>query len=225
MRRLLFGMVSIVVGCSSQPTNDIVELKSGEQIEGSVRQATVSTIIVDTADQQRSTIERQNVRAIRFGSAPPKRGPSPNMTEALDAVKAIQTVTRVGIAYPDYADRTLDAQVKIDQKLSADDVDPKAKALVAEAMMLYVLAGRAWHAKVADNGYGRAQERYENVGRDPALELCPEAKRAANAPAPPNTQRTPDYNRGANLSFSFQTLWLCASERITRAENIIKSGG
>ena len=83
--------------------SDILELKTGERIEGTFKQATAAGAVIEVAGQP-ITISLEKVKAIYFGVA--------------DALKALRSVTQSGIAYRDYAQRMLDAKVKVDRYLS-----------------------------------------------------------------------------------------------------------
>src|SRR4051794_3386519 len=94
---------------------DTIELKTGERLDGAFKQATSAGVVIDVAGQP-ITITLEKVRAIHFGSAPVQTavGPTP-LQEALDAIKALRSVTVSGINYRDYSQRTLDAKVKVDR--------------------------------------------------------------------------------------------------------------
>src|SRR5262249_891418 len=103
-------------------TGDTVELKTGEHLEGAFRQPTTSSITIAVAGQPLAT-PLEKVRAIYFGAgAVAAGGPAPRQ-EALDALKALQSVTQSGISYRDYAPRVLDAKVKVDHYVASPVTD------------------------------------------------------------------------------------------------------
>ncbi len=146
-------------------------------------------------------------------------------TEALQALKALQSVTTTGVAYPDYARRVVDAKIQVDEYLQGEGADSAVKSRVREAMALYVLSSSAWNAKLTEGYYGF--EVFERVGRDPALELCPEVKPLLAASPPLGVRRTPEAkmtpaaNTGINAANNFRALWSCASNKITEAEEAL----
>jgi len=71
-------------------------------------------------------------------------------TEALQALRALQSVTTTGVAYPDYARRVGDTKIQVDEYLQGEDADSAVKSRVREAMALYVLSSSAWNAKLTE---------------------------------------------------------------------------
>lgn len=161
--------IKVLVVCCCLATvafADTVELKTGERLEGTFRQASVSSGIVIEVAGQAITIPLAKVRAIYFGaakpapsaSAPASRAPA-SWQEALDAVRGLRSVTASGISYRDYASRVLDAKVKVDRYLASlkpDDEKSDAstpanlKALMVRsgikmAMMYYESASSSWN--------------------------------------------------------------------------------
>lgn len=146
-------------------------------------------------------------------------------TEALQALKALQSVTTTGVAYHDYAGRVVDTKIQVDEYLQGEGADSAVKSRVREAMTLYVLSSSAWNAKLTEGYYGF--EVFERVGRHPALQLCPEvtpllaASRPAGVRRTPETKRTPEANKGIHAADNFRALWSCASSKITEAEETL----
>ena len=143
-------------------------------------------------------------------------------TEALQALKALQLVTTTPVAYHDYAGRVVDTKIQVDEFLQGEGPDSALKSRIREAMALYVLASSAWNAKLTEGYYG--VEVFEKVGRNPALQLCPEVTPLLAASRPPGVgrtleaNRTPEANKGIHAADNFRALWACASSKITEAE-------
>ena len=98
---------------------------------------------------------------------------SPAYSEAVDALKGLQSVTNSGLNYGNYAPRVLDAKVKVDKYLSTVKTHTDAKAAtVGLAMQYYEIAAAAWNSKIAGSGSG-----YFEVGqvlrKSAALAECP----------------------------------------------------
>ena len=69
--------------------------------------------------------------------------------DALDSLRALKSVTEVGVNYPDYKSRVLDAKIKVDKYLATPEKDDAAqRAKIKSAMQLYVLAERARYAYI-----------------------------------------------------------------------------
>ena len=140
--------------------------------------------------------------------------------EALQALRALQSITRAGITLADYAPRVLDTKIQIDRFLQAQGGDVELKQQIGDAMALYVIASAAWRARVSGGYAGR--EPFEMVGRDPALELCPEMGPIVSTPPPGGTSRTPNEDRGIKAGFNFEIFWSCASRKLEMADDVLK---
>jgi hypothetical protein len=86
------------------------------------------------------------------GSAPSARAPvkpaeDPAAKEALSALKALASVTSVGVTYQEYMRRLGDAKIKIDE-VSEQIRDPETRTAVATAMSFYEGTGNVWNAKI-----------------------------------------------------------------------------
>jgi ABC-type Fe3+-hydroxamate transport system substrate-binding protein len=151
--RVLAVLLSLFALCLSAGT---IELKTGERIEGKFIAATSTHAVIEVAGQS-ITIPLEKVRAIYFGAVPARTvaGPPPSH-EALDALKALQSVAQSGIAYREYATRVLDARVKVDQYLSSQADTTELRRAIRGAIMDYELAGNIWLANIsgfrAENG-------------------------------------------------------------------------
>jgi hypothetical protein len=62
-----------------------------------------------------------------------------------------------------------------------------------------------------------SKEAWEAVGRDPAIDLCPSARRVIDfAETPANQSRA--YARGLSVAGAIPLLWECAGERLNALE-------
>lgn len=136
--------------------------------------------------------------------------------EVLQVLRGLESVTKAGVTYRDYAPRVLDAKVQADRYLQREWADPEIKRVVREAMDLYVLATSSWNARIS--------KKYEGVAEDPALELCPAAKsrrdRLAQEEARGFDQR---IVMGFIVAQSQDLLWACASSKIEEIERMLKN--
>jgi len=126
---------------------DTVELKTGEHLDGAFRQASAAGVVIEIAGQA-MTIPLGKVQAIYFGAQRPasvSTAPAP-FAEALDALRALRSVTESGVTFRDYATRVLDARVKVDRCQNSSAAATVAARL---AMREYELASRAWSAGFA----------------------------------------------------------------------------
>jgi hypothetical protein len=149
---------------------DTVELKTGEKIEGTFKQATAAGAVIEVGGQS-LTFTMDKVRAIYLGAAPPAMPATSLDTDALDALRSLQSVTSSGVSYRDYAPRVLDAKVKVDKLLSADTSAGPRRDHIRLSMRYYEFASTAWNSKISNSG------RYAEVGaalrNDPAFSKCP----------------------------------------------------
>ena len=155
---------------------DTIELKTGERLERTFRQANATGTVIEAAGQP-ITIPLEKIRAIYFGVAPTRTvaDPAP-FQEALDALKALRSVTQSGIAYREYSTRVLDAKVKVDRYVSLAKTDAaEFRGAIGLAMREYELASQAWSTTISTSMRGLAVA--TNVGmsldEDPEVSKCP----------------------------------------------------
>jgi len=224
MRTSIVALALLSLTATAPSWADVVELKTGQRIEGTFRQAGPSGVVIEVGGQT-ITFDQDKVRAIYFGSAPTQAQSQPSaLTETLKALKALQSVTRGGIAYRDYAPRVNDAKIVVDRYLQEppEQGSGEVRSAIADAMDYHVLAASAWNARVTRGDYTRA-------GTDPAIEKCPEAKRILDQELQKRGPRPGDplplsYYVGSTLAyFGLPALWSCASDRIAEAERALKA--
>jgi hypothetical protein len=198
---------------------DVIELKSGERVEGKFTKAAAGKVTIEIGGQP-ITIEQEKVRAIYFGVAPTSGAavtPSA-FDEALRALKALQSVTRAGVVYREYSTRVNDAKIVVDRFVQDAAAPAEAKSPIQEAMEFYIIVAQVWNARITSS-----QAEYHSVGRNPALDRCPEmretfskVKRGSDLGSDPET-------RGQIVdAVGIQPLWSCASTKIAEAEKLAK---
>lgn len=224
---------------------DTIELKTGEKIEGAFKQAGPAGAVIEVGGQP-LTFALDKVRAIYLGATPlAQQGPSV-FVEALDALRALQSVTNSGVSYRDYAPRVLDAKVKMDRYLaSPTNGDDKARAAAQLAMRYYEVAAEAWNNKISKSG--RDREVGLVLRSDPGLRECPAvqgvvaeadagSERFHTQPviigktriAPPQPRPGQSlasmiedfavYSTGSRVGESPNILWSCATAKLAEAD-------
>jgi hypothetical protein len=158
----LFWLPVIVTGVflhASGLLGDTVELKTGEHVAGTFRQADTSNVVIIVAGRSTS-IPFAQVEAIRFSN----QRVSSLAAESLDAVAALRSVVKSGVAYRDFAPRVLDARVKVDKYLNSPESPGEAnlRATVSAAIRYYELASNLWNASIVGNAKSEAE--YASVG-------------------------------------------------------------
>lgn len=228
---------------------DTIELKTGEKIDGRFKQANSDGAIIEVGGQS-LTIPLDKVRAIYLGAGPnaTASGERAPYGEAVDALKALRSVTSSSVSYRDYAPRVLDAKVKVDKYLSSPGGDDARRDTIRAAMQYYELAATAWNAEIVKD-YDRAREVGQAL-QNPALAECPtvkkviaeseaSAERISNGteivigrmkyknPPPPlspgetremHTKNTAAMFTGNSLGQQPGLLWSCAASKIEMLE-------
>jgi len=126
---------------------DVVELKNGQRVEGTMKQADQTSVSVEVGGQT-VTFKAEQVRAIFYGSAPTSSPAALSQeSEALAALKALQSVTTSSPTYRNYAPRVTDTKIIIDRYLSTqgngDAID--FRSALKDAMDYHVVASASWN--------------------------------------------------------------------------------
>ena len=218
--------LALTVFLASTLSADTVELKTGERVEGTFRQAGASGVVIEVGGQS-ITLPVEKVRAIFFGTAKlvAPAGPPP-WQDSLDALKGLRSVTTSGIAYRDYATRVLDARVRIDRYLSFhDDKATEAQGAIRVAILEYELASHAWEASLG-NILDAVQlwPQWGKILEDLEVAKCPLAKAAIDLDRRKPSPKL-DHTKALGAAFYdvYQSegaakLWACAADEITAAE-------
>jgi hypothetical protein len=220
MRSSLIGSLVFLVVMPA--VADVVELKTGQRVDGRLTHATPTSVSIEVAGQV-LTIETDRVRAIYFGAAPP---PVATEFESLSALKALQSVTRVGVTYRDYATRLGDAKIGVDRGLLAvRTASPEAACAIETAIRYYTAVGRAWSANIS-------HERSWSVGKSELPTGCRfyeeakvrEEERVRGIPTA--VPRWREFERTVLFSADevLQVFWAYASEKIAEAEVFLNTG-
>jgi hypothetical protein len=212
---------------------DTVELKTGERLDGTFRQAGTGGVVIEIAGQS-MTIPLAKVQTIYLGAAPRIGAitPLPPSRDAIDALKALRSVTEAGVSYMQYAPRMLDAKVRVDKYLSTDNGEGEPGATIRVAMREYELASKAWNASVTNDILAQT-----TVGKllteDPEISKCPAIQQwVRSVESGFRAPRRPSGSRGL-LGEPLETevmwamigrkeaaapLWMCASTKVDEAE-------
>lgn len=207
---------------------DTVELKTGEKIEGRFKQATDAGVVIEVGGQP-ITFGMDKVRAIYLGAAPApvsQRAESV-YSDAIDALKALQSVASSTITLRDYSTRVVDARVRVDRDLSRGGGAPAPE--IRAAMRFYELASELWSTAVTahdilDSITGNTKVVKSLMG-DPNLMDCHEIDAIAKPPqvrSPPLPGYTAENELISHLRGKPQILWVCASAKIADAEAVLK---
>jgi hypothetical protein len=209
---------------------DTVELKTGEKIEGKFKQATNAGAVIEVGGQP-LTFPLEKVRAIYLGGAPDAAKANSSTTEALDALRGLQSVTASGVSYRDYAPRVLDAKVKVDRYLASPTAGNEAtRNALGAAMRYYELASQAWNGVLSTTNDSNTGLALLEVGtaltQDPALSNClaiqkliqDADQRKMFVPSDPGFKRPLGIGIWAGQKQNLPAFWSCAASKIAEAE-------
>jgi len=225
-----------LVSSASIAWGDVIELRSGERIEGTFKGADDTAVRIES-DGRLLTFKPELVRAIYYGSLPappPSAGPAPAAAptpaappvqiaergEAIDALRMLRSVARTGVTYPEYAPRVSEARGVVDRYLEREDGTPAIRGAIVDSFTYYALAESAWKA-------GLSRGNYADIGTDGALVRCVPAQRVIAE----SKQRNPFLWRskgpgeatatGTVIATSgIEALWACAADRLGAAEKL-----
>ena len=219
-------------------SGDTIELKTGERIEGTFKQATSAGAVIEVGGQS-ITIPLEKVQAIYFGVAPareattqaPPQEVAPTRKapsqEAMDALKAIRSVTGSGIAYRDYSQKVLEAKVQVDRYISSsanDSVD--LRNAIERAMRQYELASQAWSGAIAHTeneltAIGKILEANSEISKCSAIwSMIGQVDQSLDKNRP-NWPEERASKIGVRVGVRPALLWTCASGQLARAERLL----
>jgi hypothetical protein len=202
---------------------DTVELKTGEHVEGTLRQASAAGLVIEIAGQA-VTIPLAKVQAIYFGAQKPASASAtpPPFAEALDALRALRSVTESGITFRDYAPRVLDAKIKVDKYLSTSANDAAGlRSSIGLATREYELASRVWSATFQEDGVSTMTAIVDNLEPD-ILKNCPVVKRAVERVSISTALRNLNVPDTAPVGPApWAVLWSCASANVAEADRLL----
>lgn len=198
---------------------DVVELKTGQRVEGTFKQATQAGIVIEVGGQT-ITFDREKVRAIYFGTAPSSVPPQPSASEeAFGALRGLESVTKTGVNYREYARRVLDAKVIVDRYLRSETGQTEVRSKIQAAMQLYEFAAFVWNTDVT-------RGEYEAIPTHPAVALCPQALQGAVVSAKRFTRRENPGEIAIGIGFTgagMSPIWSCASDKTAEAERALQT--
>ncbi|MBI2207246.1 MAG: hypothetical protein HYU41_25735 [Candidatus Rokubacteria bacterium] len=131
--------------------------------------------------------------------------------QVMAVLRDVQSVSRTDVSYRVYFNRVSFAKGDVERSL-ANVKEADLRAALNDAMSVHVFAANVWRAKTLNE-----REKWEAVGEDPSVELCPGAKRIlAIGDEPANMSRA--QWRGIALAAGLPLLWDCAAERLAEVE-------
>jgi hypothetical protein len=216
----------LLLSLSSLLLCDVVELKTGERLEGTFKQATSAGVIIEVGGQS-INMPLVKVKAIYFGSAK-ATAVSPKGTssaEVMDALKALRSITHSALAFQDYAPRVLDCKIKVDKYLSTSGNGTRElRTAIRLAMREYELASQAWDTSFPGHG-DLSMWKATEANLDPdMLKTCSLVKQVVD-----RLQLTSSFHvlgmgdvTTVDGKPAHAILWQCAADQVAEAERLLK---
>jgi len=198
----------------SSASGEVIELKTGERIEGLLKEAGAATVVVDVAGQL-VILDSGRVRAIYF-ETPPAASARPLPGEALQAVKALWPAVTGDGRRAEHSAPNRELRSTIDRYVAGGSgLTPPVADPVADAIRYYLLAESAW-----SNLSPTARTVW--LRRDDLLDRCQAYREFARAMQAKGdayyAERTRSYVVISDTVLP--VLWTCASARIAEAEKL-----
>jgi hypothetical protein len=204
MTKILAAFV-LVFFLSVPALADVVELKTGQRVEGTLRQADQATVSVEVGGQV-VTFKAEQVKTISYGAASASTSQSAPASEALRALKALQSATSVGI------------------NLLGNAIGPERAHMLA-AMGYYELAAQAWSYAEREplGGFVGVGQRVEaERATCPSLQSLVDqgVSRAARLRSTTEEDRLRSIGIVAGSS-GLTIVWACAAAELAEAEKLL----
>jgi hypothetical protein len=216
--RVIGVACALVAVCAAATASaDVIELTSGERVEGQLLQVIGEWVVVETGGKTVSFL-RLNVRTIHLTPLPPVRANTPGVpvAEVVAALKHLQAVAAKPVEHGEYVRQLAERREVIDKYLKEPaGASPALRTAVGDALAYYEFAGSVWESRLTNSASASAA-----VGRSPLIDRCPRLQRIVATYPPPDNQETA-WRRGVAIEFEIPTIWACASEKVTESERAL----
>jgi len=129
------------------------------------------------------------------------------LAEIMSSLRTLQEASTPGATLSVYASRVGFAKADVDRFIGRTAPGPE-RVQVREVMDVHLLAAAAWTARTLDQ-----KDKWEAIGQDPAIDLCPSVKRVVDFATPPRDVSRAQA-RGVAVASAIPLLWECAAARI-----------
>ena len=204
-----FGLALFVSGPALA---DVVELKTGQRVEGTLKQADQTSVSVEVGGQV-VTFKAEQVRAVYYGAAPAIEPPAALKpgARALAALRALKSVAEAGTVYRDYVSRVADAKVEVDR----DSVtSSELNAALGGAMNYYILARNVWQQQVSSR---TVEDQFTNM----YLPLMDDKGGCQQIPALKTRFWSNSSDKAQLVSEIVALVWICAADQLAAAEKLL----
>jgi hypothetical protein len=193
---------------------DIIELVSGERIEGKVVLVTDDLVYVETGDGV-VLLPRRTVRSM--GSTPAVAPSAAPAGEVVTVLKRLQAAAASPTSHKEYAAQVAQSRPVVAKYLQESSAAPPGGAdAVRDAFALYEFAAAAWESRLTNSAPASAA-----IGRSATIDRCPALQKVV-ANYPPATDQETAWRRGVAIEFEIPSILTCASEKVAEAERALK---
>ena len=194
---------------------DVIELVSGERIEGKVVKVTDDLVYVETGAGV-VLLPRHSVRSM--GSTPAVAPPAAPAGEVVTALKGLQAAAASQISQKEYAARVAQSRPVVAKYLQEPGAaPPRGVDAVRDAFALYEFAAAVWESRLTNSAPASAA-----IGRSAVIDRCPALQKVV-ADYPPATDQETAWRRGVAIEFEIARVLTCASEKVAEAEGALKN--
>ncbi len=210
---------------------DVVELTTGERIDGTVVQTTATGLVIELSDGRLVRLEQSRVAAIRFDPtsraapapaptlsrpvvAPVPRLASVELETAFFAFRRLHAATARPLAREDYDALIAETRERVDQYLTAPVADDLGiRQALDTALRYHIFAAAAWARYEA-----RVDLRL--LGTDPVISQCRDLREliARDAARWQFNPHDPAFAGLIAASEGLPALWTCAADAVAHAE-------
>lgn len=192
---------------------DVIELVSGERIEGKVVKVTDDLVYVETGAGV-VLLPRHSVRSM--GSTPAAAPPAAPAGEVVTALKGLQAAAASQVSQKDYAAKVAQSRPVVAKYLQdSGAAPPRGVDAVRDAFSLYEFAAAVWESRLTNSAPASAA-----IGRSAVIDRCPALQKIV-ADYPPATDQETAWRRGVAIEFEIARILTCASEKVAEAEGAL----
>lgn len=193
---------------------DMIELVSGERIEGKVVKVADDLVYVET-EAGVVLLPRHTVRSM--GSTPAVAPPAAPAGEVVTALKGLQAAAASQMSQKEYAARVAQNRPVVAKYLQeAGAAPPRGVDAVRDAFALYEFVAAVWESRLTNSAPASAA-----IGRSAVIDRCPALQKVV-ADYPPATDQETAWRRGVAIEFEIPRILACASEKVAEAEGALK---
>jgi hypothetical protein len=213
----------------------LVVMKNGNKVDGKFLSATDDEIAIEVASQILK-IKLSDVSYVSFDGRQPASGGgdgrlSTSTTQksnqapegaknAIQALRALQSVLGSGVNYKEYRTRLGDTKIKVDQFLGDKSANPELKKHMSSALGYYMAAALVWDSKINPDA---EEETFTALSRNQYCMRCGQLQKYISDYKKEKGGNLDAYFEGRLISIAGpEYLWKCADESISAVDKTNK---